>query len=169
MAVEFAIAFAAFLVEDENLLATALVVKHLANHLCPCYYGSTYFDFAVVVHEQHFVERYRCALLGVHAVNEQFLAGFYSVLEALHFYNCVHYHNGLIIHSVGRGAESSTLARPVFKAFAGVWTSVIRPLSSASLEPVSRKSVQRYNYFARCANICAFFSTVTGAGVNLQR
>ncbi len=136
MTVQFAIAFAAFLVENENLLATALVVKHLANYLCPCYYGSTYFDFAVVVHEQHFVERNRCALLGVHAVDEQFLAGFYSVLEALHFYNCVHYHNGLIIHSVGRGTETT---------------------QQCFFEAQSRKSVQRYYYLLRCANcVCVF-------------
>ena len=34
---------------------------------------------------------------------------------------------------------------------------IIRPLSSATLEPKSRKSVQRYYFFLMCPNFFSFF------------
>ena len=90
MTVQFLVTFAAFLVEYQDFLASALIVQYLANDFCACYVGSTYGYIAVVVHEQHFVEYHFCTFLGVHTVDEEFFAGLYFELLALHVYNCVH-------------------------------------------------------------------------------
>lgn len=91
MTVQLTVAFAAFLVEDEDFLAPALVVEHLANYLCTLYVGSTYCYRTLVVNEQYVVEHNLGTFLGVHAVDEQLLAGLYFELLAFHFYNCVHF------------------------------------------------------------------------------
>lgn len=93
MTVQLTIAFATFLVENQDFLTAALVVEHFAYYLCPLYIRSTYCDVAVVINEQHVVEHNLGTFLGVHTVDEQLFASLYFELLAFHFYNCVHYHN----------------------------------------------------------------------------
>ena len=80
MTIEFAEAFATFLVEYKDLLAAALVVEYFANYFSAFHVRSAYFYFALIVEEQYVLEFNRRAFLKVcNAVDEQFLASFYVV------------------------------------------------------------------------------------------
>ena len=91
MTVEFAETFATFLVEHKYFVTAALVVEHFANHFSALYIRSTNFYFTLIVEEQYVLKLNSRTFLKVSdAVDEQFLASFYSKLLAFHFYNCVH-------------------------------------------------------------------------------
>jgi len=71
--IEFAITFAAFLVEHKDFLATALVVEHFANHFGAFYIRCAYFNLALFVNQEDVLELNRCAFLEVvDAVDEEF-------------------------------------------------------------------------------------------------
>jgi hypothetical protein len=110
MAVQFTIAFAAFFVENENFLAAALVVEYFANHFSTLYNWGTYFYLTVVVNEKHFVECQLSTFLSFSdAVNKELFASLNLVLEALHFYNCVHLLN--VFNKLHRSGEMQSPRR----------------------------------------------------------
>ncbi len=110
MSVFATIAFAAFLLENDNfvafeeggfnLFATAvisLVGSYFANYLCAFNGGCAYFDGAVIVNEKNPVKLY--GLSGLYLVPEivniQEAALFCLELLTLNFYDNVHYINEL--------------------------------------------------------------------------
>ena len=92
MAVFAAVAFAAFLLEDDNFVTFYERFFDLANNFGAINGGGTDFDFTIGVGEKHFVEFDSLAFFDVVAevVNIQVLAGFSLELLSLNFYNCVH-------------------------------------------------------------------------------
>ena len=92
MAVFTAIAFAALLLEYDNLVAFNEGFGYFANNFCTFYGGSTYENFAVFVGEENAVELHGVTGLGFFAevVNIQELAFFGFELLSLNFYDNVH-------------------------------------------------------------------------------
>ena len=92
MSVLAAITFAAFLLEDNHLVAFHEGTFYLANNFRPFYGGCAYLNGTVGVNEQNAVKLYGLTLFLVIAeiVNIQELAGLSLELLSLNFYNCVH-------------------------------------------------------------------------------
>ena len=92
VAVLAAVAFATFLLEDDNLIALYEGTFHLANDFCPFYGGRAYFNGTVGVNEEDFVKLYGLALflLVAEIVDIQEFAGFGLELLSLDFYDSVH-------------------------------------------------------------------------------
>lgn len=102
MTVFATIAFAAFLLENDNFVAFEesggfalnFVLGYFANHLCAFNGGSANLDCAVGVNEQNTVELYGVAGLNIVAkiMNIQEAVLFCLELLALDFYDNVHYY-----------------------------------------------------------------------------
>lgn len=92
MAVQTAIAFAAFFLENKNFVTFHEGTFHLANNFCPFNGRSTYFNSTVGINQENFFELDSVSFFGVLAeiVDIQVLSGFCLELLSLNFYNCVH-------------------------------------------------------------------------------
>ena len=95
MTVETAIAFATFLLEDDNVFTFHEGSLYLANNLCTFDGRCANLNGTVGIHEQDAVELYRVAFLAIVAevVDIQLLAGLDTELLSLNLYNCVHLFN----------------------------------------------------------------------------
>lgn len=93
MAVKAAIAFAAFFLEDKNLVAFNERHEDLTVNFCSFHGRSTDFHVAVGVEKQNFVERNGVAFFHFIAemVHIQKLAFFGFELLTFDFYDCVHF------------------------------------------------------------------------------
>jgi len=83
------IAFAAFLLEDDNLVGFAMF-QDGGLDIDTLYIGSTDFDLTLVVEEEYFVEFESGTDLGSLAVDENLLARFDLELLSSNIYDCVH-------------------------------------------------------------------------------
>ena len=92
MAVETAIAFATFLLENDHVLTLHERSFHLAYNLGTFYGRCAHCHSTVGIYEQNLVELYSVTfvLLVAEIVNIQLLAGLGAELLSLNFYNCVH-------------------------------------------------------------------------------
>lgn len=92
MAVESAVAFATFLLENDHVFTFNKGFCHFANHLSTFYSRSAYCNVALSVYEKHLGEFHRIAGLSFFAkiVDIQVFACFGLELLSLNFYNCVH-------------------------------------------------------------------------------
>ena len=92
MAVETTVVVAAFLLEDNHLVAFYEWTFYLANYFGSLYGGCAYLNGTVGVYEQNAVEYNLFALffLVAEIVYIQELSGFCLELLSLDFYNCVH-------------------------------------------------------------------------------
>ena len=104
MAVEAAIAFATFFLENNHVLTFDEGIHHLANNFGTFDGRCAHCDSTVGIHEQDFVEFNGIALflLVAEIVDKQFLAGLGAELLSLNFYNCVHLNNCITSLSVRR-------------------------------------------------------------------
>lgn len=95
MTVETAIAFATFLLENDNVFTFHEGSLYLANNLCTFDGRCANLNGTVGIHEQDAVELYRVAFLVIVAevVDIQLLAGLDTELLSLNLYNCVHLFN----------------------------------------------------------------------------
>ena len=84
------ITFAAFLLEDNQLLASAGIIQNCSFHYGPVYVWSTYFDSAVCIYKQNLVEHKRSALFLRETVNKNLHASFHFELLASNLNYCVH-------------------------------------------------------------------------------
>ena len=91
MASELAVALAATLVEDEDFVTLHEWGDDLENYFCSFYCWSSYFDFSVVVYQQHFFNLNSCVGFYVlDVVDVELLALFCFELLTLNFCNYVH-------------------------------------------------------------------------------
>ncbi len=92
MAVETAIALAAFLLEDDHVFTFHEGSLYLANNLCAFDGRRANLNGTVGIHEQDTVKLYRVTFLALVAeiVDIQLLALLGTELLSLNFYNCVH-------------------------------------------------------------------------------
>ena len=91
MAIETAIAFATFFLENNHVFTFHEGINYLANYLCALNGGSTYGYITFSVNEQNLVKFYLVAFVHISDVmNIQFLASLGAELLSLDFYNCVH-------------------------------------------------------------------------------
>ena len=89
--VQLAVAFAALLVEHEHLVALYEHGLNLSYYLCTLYHGSTYFNFAVCVEQQHFLKFNSLTGFGLrHVVHEELFAFFGLELLTVNLNDCVH-------------------------------------------------------------------------------
>ena len=116
MAVEAAIAFATFLLEDDHLVALYEGKENFACYLCAFYGRHTDSHVAVGVKKKDFVEDYSLAFLYFIAemVHIQILAFFGFELLTFDFYDCVHFN--LLYYWLLRWARS-----PVRLRLEGPW------------------------------------------------
>ncbi len=92
MAVLFAIALAALLLEHDHLLTLYERVQHFYYNFRTFYGGCAYRDSALIVCKEHFVILNSLAFLGIFdAVHEEFHALLDLELLTVNFYNCVHF------------------------------------------------------------------------------
>lgn len=86
-----AIAFAAFLLEDDHLVTLYEGLHHFYVHFCSFNGRSTDFDVAVGIQQEDFVKADFVALFNIaEVVDIQIFAGFGFELQSLNFYDCVH-------------------------------------------------------------------------------
>ncbi len=91
MAVEAAIAFATFFLENDHVFTLNEGINHLANNLGALNGGSPNGYSTFGVNQQNLVELYCVAFVHIGDVmNIQLLACFGAELLSLDFYNCVH-------------------------------------------------------------------------------
>ena len=95
MTVQAAIAFATFLLENDNVFTFHEGSLYLANNLCTFDGRCANLNGTVGIHEQDAVELYRVTFLALVAeiVDIQLLALLGTELLSLNFYNCVHLFN----------------------------------------------------------------------------
>ena len=95
MAVLAAIAFAAFLLENDDVFTLYQRLNHLGNYFGTFNGRCAYCNSAVGINEEHFVEFDSIAFFLVLAeeVNEQALTGLSLELLSLNLYDCVHFKN----------------------------------------------------------------------------
>ena len=93
MTVFATIAFAAFLLENDNLITLNEVFGYFTNYFGSFYGRSAYLNGTVGIYEKHAVKLYGLAVLGFFAeiVNIQEAVLFCLELLALDFYDNVHY------------------------------------------------------------------------------
>ena len=92
MTVQAAIAFATFLLENDNVFTFYEGSLYLANNLCTFDGRCANLNGTVGIHEQDAVKLYRVAFLALvtEIVDIQLLAGLDTELLSLNLYNCVH-------------------------------------------------------------------------------
>ena len=92
MAVETAIAFATFLLENDDVFTFHEGSLYLANNLCTFDGRCANLNGTVGIHEQDAVKLYRVAFLALVAeiMDIQLLAGLDTELLSLNLYNSVH-------------------------------------------------------------------------------
>ena len=92
MTVHTAIAFATFLLENDDVFTFHEGSLYLANNLCTFDGRCANLNGTVGIHEKDAVELYRVTLLALVAevVDIQLLAGLDTELLSLNLYNCVH-------------------------------------------------------------------------------
>ena len=92
MAVQAAIAFATFLLENDDVFTFHEGSLYLANNLCTFDGRCANLNGTVGIYEQNAVELYRVTFLALVAeiVDIQLLALLGTELLSLNFYNCVH-------------------------------------------------------------------------------
>ena len=95
MTVQTAIAFATFLLENDNVFTFHEGSLYLANNLCTFDGRCANLNGTVGIHEQDAVKLYRVAFLALVAeiVDIQLLALLGTELLSLNLYNCVHLFN----------------------------------------------------------------------------
>ena len=92
MTIELAIALAALLVEDQDLVALDQRRDDFAHDLSSGYDGRTYGDSTILVHEEDLIKLYYCATFcTLDVVDEKATALLYVELLALNVYDDVHY------------------------------------------------------------------------------
>ncbi len=128
------IAFAAFLLENDNFVAlkksgfcffattvVGLVRSYFTYYFCAFHGGCAYLDITIGVNQQNAVECYGIACFGSVAeiVYIQELAAFGFELLSLNFYNCVHYIINIYINPLRRSALAlhSLFIRPIAENF----------------------------------------------------
>ena len=104
VSVQATIAFAAFFLEDDDVLTLDERIHHFANHFGTFDGGSAHSHCSIGIDEENFVELDSVAFLLVvsEEVDKQFLAGLGTELLSLNFYNCVHLNNCITSWSVRR-------------------------------------------------------------------
>ena len=91
MTVQLAIALAALLVEDKNLVALNKRANYFADHLSTFYHGSTHGDGTFVVYQQHSLKfNSLLSLCVLDVLDKELLAGFCLELLTVNLYDCVH-------------------------------------------------------------------------------
>ncbi len=92
MTVLTTIAFAAFLLEDDNLVTFYEGKGYFTYYLGAFYGGSAYLNISIIVGEENLVEFNHVTFFDIVAeeMNVQELAGFCLELLSLNVYNCVH-------------------------------------------------------------------------------
>ena len=95
MSVQTAIAFATFLLENDDVFTFHEGSLYLANNLCTFDGRCANLNGTVGIHEKDAVELYRVTFLALVAevVDIQLLAGLDTKLLSLNLYNCVHLFN----------------------------------------------------------------------------
>lgn len=92
MTVFATIAFAAFFLENDNLVTLHEGGEHFTHYFGTFHCGSTHFHSAVGFSEEHAVKFHLVSFFGgiAEIMNIQELVGFGLELLSLNFYNCVH-------------------------------------------------------------------------------
>lgn len=92
MAIQFTVAFATLLVENEHLVALNQRRKNFAYNLGTFYSRSANFYFTVVVNQQHVFKFNSLATFGTaDVIYKELLAFFCFELLTVNLYDCVHY------------------------------------------------------------------------------
>ena len=90
MTCELLVAFAAFLLENKNLVSPASVINDRCLYYSAFYIRGTNLDLAIFIDKKHLLEHYLGILGCLEAVHEDFISRFYLELLACNIYNCVH-------------------------------------------------------------------------------
>ena len=90
MTVQFLEALAADLLENEHLVCLYIVCEHGCLDNSAFNIGSTDFDFALNVYEEHLVKLYFCVFSLGKAGYENLVSGLNLELATCNVYNCVH-------------------------------------------------------------------------------
>ena len=102
-------ALATDLLENENLVCLYIVCDHGCLDNCAFNVGSTDFDLALSVYEEHFVKLY-FSLLGLRKAGyENLVSGLNLELAACNVYNCVHKTKNFLkfwLQAVAPGSDS---------------------------------------------------------------
>ena len=93
VAVQFLEALAADLLENEHLVCLYIVCEHGCLNNSAFNIGSTDFDLALDIDEEHFVKLYFCIFSLRKTGNENLVSGLYLELATCNVYNCVHKKN----------------------------------------------------------------------------
>ena len=92
IAIELAVAFATFFVEDKDFIALYQIFHYLANHLCAIHGRSADGHCAVIIDKQHFLKFNSLTIFCFwQMVHEETLACFGSELLTVNLYDCVHF------------------------------------------------------------------------------
>ena len=90
MSVQFLVSFTTFLLENQNFLSSASVIKDSSLHNSTLYIRGSDFDCPVSIYKKHFVKLDSSTFLSRKTVDKDLHSSLNFKLMACNIHNCVH-------------------------------------------------------------------------------